>query len=164
MSLAWALLDPALHFLRETDAVPDYLGAADAYVSNTLDGGETWGLANLEALAAGVPILSSRVGGAAEMLRDGDTALLHDIPLAMDDSEDAELGAHMCRVVNETGLREGLSMRGRAYAREHLGHAYLEARITETLGVLGTLARRCVNGSADTRAGDGSSPGASRQE
>ena len=134
--LEWARADPVIHLLNATDAVSDFLAAADAVISNTLDGGETWGLANLEALAAGVPLLSSRAGGASEMLRDGVTALLHDVPLVADDSEEVALAANMCRVVTDVGLRTALRERGRAHAVEHLGQAYLE---TDVVGALAEL-------------------------
>jgi glycosyltransferase involved in cell wall biosynthesis len=143
---AWVRSDPAVHLLGETDAVPDYLAAADAYVSNTLDGGETWGLATLEALAAGVPVLSSRVGGAVEMLRDGETALLHDVPVVGDDSEEAVLAEHMCRLVNESALRTDIGARGRAHARASFGQAYLKASLDGVFGSLGAGRRRAVRG------------------
>ncbi len=134
--MAWVRSDPTVHLLGESNAVPDLLAAADVYVSNTLDGGETWGLANLEALAAGVPVLASRVGGALEMLRDGETALLHDLPRSVDDTEEFQLAAHMCRLVNDEALRADLGARGRVHARSNYGQSCLEESIADTFGAL----------------------------
>ena len=141
--VAWVWSDPSIHLLNETDAVADYFAAADAYVSNTLGAGEAWGLATLEALAAGVPTLASRVGGAAEMLQDGVTALLHDVSHEADNSEAPALAAHMCSLVSDVALRTTLGARGRAWARKHFGHAYLETSIEhlihDTLALPGRL-------------------------
>jgi glycosyltransferase involved in cell wall biosynthesis len=132
--IAWVRTDPGMRLQGATDAVPNFLAAADAYVSNTLDGGETWGLATLEALAAGVPVLSSSADGAGDMLRDGETALLHDVPAAGDDSEEHMLAINMCRVVEDATLRAELSRRGRAHAREQYGPVYLQEAVGKALG------------------------------
>ena len=52
-----------------TDRIEDYLAAADIYVS--LSTTESFGLANLEALCAGLPSICSAVGGVPEVTGNG---------------------------------------------------------------------------------------------
>jgi glycosyltransferase involved in cell wall biosynthesis len=53
----------------EPDAVPTWMQAADVVVVPSRD--EPLGLAAVEALACGVPVIASRTGGLAEVIRDG---------------------------------------------------------------------------------------------
>ncbi len=55
--------------VHEVDDVAPYLTAADVYVSSTRN--ESFGLANLEALAAGLPALCTATGGVPEVVGDG---------------------------------------------------------------------------------------------
>jgi len=63
-----------VRFLGRIDAVAPLLAAADIYLfpSET----ESFGLSALEALASGVPVVASRVGGVSEVVRDGVTGVL----------------------------------------------------------------------------------------
>ncbi|MEX2182561.1 MAG: N-acetyl-alpha-D-glucosaminyl L-malate synthase BshA [Gemmatimonadaceae bacterium] len=63
-----------VRFPGKIDAVAPLLAAADLYVfpSET----ESFGLSALEALASGVPVVASRVGGVPEVVRDGETGAL----------------------------------------------------------------------------------------
>jgi glycosyltransferase involved in cell wall biosynthesis len=58
----------------EKDLV-DYFHACDAFVWSA-DEGQSWGMAGMEALAAGKPLIVSRANGLAEAMQDGHTALL----------------------------------------------------------------------------------------
>lgn len=63
-----ARFEHRLH-ITVTDNVADYLAASDIYVS--MSATESFGLANLEALCAGLPALCSAVGGVSEVVGDG---------------------------------------------------------------------------------------------
>ena len=69
--------------------------------------------AALEAMASGVPLVSTRVGQAAELVVDGDNGLLADV-----DDVDA-LAAAVERVYADASLRGRLREAGRATAEEH---------------------------------------------
>jgi glycosyltransferase involved in cell wall biosynthesis len=75
--MSWVLQEESFHFLPAARRIEPYFSMADVFVSNTLGGGETWGLAMLEAMGARLPVLAAARGGSLEMVVDGETGLLH---------------------------------------------------------------------------------------
>ena len=67
----------------------------------------------LEAMASGVPVVSTRVGQAAELIADGENGLLADV----DDLE--ALAAAVQRVHDDSHLRDSLRAAGRSSAEAH---------------------------------------------
>jgi glycosyltransferase involved in cell wall biosynthesis len=65
---------PYIRFLGHRDDVRDLLDVCDAFVLPSLSEGMP--LALLEAMAAGVPTVATRVGGVGEVLEDGKSGLL----------------------------------------------------------------------------------------
>ena len=63
-------------FLGEQDAVVPLLSAADVFLLPSAQ--ESFGLAALEAMACGVPVVASSVGGMPEVIEHGVTGFLHD--------------------------------------------------------------------------------------
>lgn len=74
---------------------------------------EAQGLAVLEAMAAGRPVVASGVGGLAEMIKDGANGLL----VTPDDP--AALAAAITRLLDDQALRRKLGTAARTYAKEH---------------------------------------------
>jgi N-acetyl-alpha-D-glucosaminyl L-malate synthase BshA len=62
-------LDADVRFLGKVDAVADLLRCADLFLLPSES--ESFGLAALEAMACGVPVIASRVGGLVEVVEDG---------------------------------------------------------------------------------------------
>ena len=60
-----------VRFLGKQDNVEDILSLSDIFMMPSAS--ETFGLAALEAMSCGVPVISSDVGGLPELNRDGET-------------------------------------------------------------------------------------------
>jgi glycosyltransferase involved in cell wall biosynthesis len=97
-------------FTGFVDNVQDYLAAFDVFVYPSLF--EGLGSALLDAMAFGLPIVATEVGGIPEIVEDGVNGLL--IP-----PEDPEaLTAAIVRLLDDPGLRAAMSRANRARAAE----------------------------------------------
>ena len=67
-----------VRFTGPTNQVADYYAAADVFALPTQY--EAWGLVIVEAMACGLPVLTSRLAGAAIAVREGETGALLDDP------------------------------------------------------------------------------------
>lgn len=93
------------------DDVPARLAAADIFVLPSRT--ESMPNSVLEAMAAGLPVVASAVGGVPEIIRDGHTGLL----CAAGDA--AALAERLCRLMEDPGFADALGARARqeAHAR-----------------------------------------------
>ena len=98
-------LSGRIHFAFIEDVGP-YLAAADVYLSTSVT--ESFGMANLEALVAGLPCVCTAVGGVPEVMGQG--AWL--IPV-----EQPALQAALAELVSEPAQRTAWSLRAAAQAR-----------------------------------------------
>ena len=90
--------------------VPALLAAADVFVLSSRSEGAPFSI--LEAMAAGLPVVASNVGGVGELVVDGETGLL--VPPA----DPGRLADALRRVLGDAALRRRLGAAGRARARE----------------------------------------------
>jgi L-malate glycosyltransferase len=67
-------VERSVFFLGKLDAVAPLLASADLFVLPSLN--ESFGLSALEALACGVPVVTTAVGGLPEVITDGVTGAL----------------------------------------------------------------------------------------
>jgi len=98
----------SVHFAGYQADPQRFLQAMDAFALTSRSEGMP--LAVLEAWAAGVPVIASRVGGLPEMIEKGKTGLLFDFPDA------GQLAKGLVRILCEPGLAAGL----RETARQHV--------------------------------------------
>lgn len=100
----------SVRFLGYTEQVGNYLGAMDIYVNTTLD--EGFGIAVVEAMLAGLPVVLSRAGAHPELVTDGQDGLLYE-------GGDVAGLTHALRVLSERPEeRQRLGVNAREAARE----------------------------------------------
>lgn len=107
-------LEPFVNFLpnQPREVLPAIYHEADIFIFSSL-WAEPFGRVIVEAMASGLPIIGTRVGGAAELLQDGENALvvLPDDPVSL---------AHQVkRLVDQPELGQKLGAQARITARSH---------------------------------------------
>jgi glycosyltransferase involved in cell wall biosynthesis len=90
--------------------VDDLLRAADLFVvSSVMEG---MGTSTLDAMAAGLPVVATRVGGIPEIVTDGETGIL------VAPGDPSALAAALTRLASDAALRAALAGSGRRKARD----------------------------------------------
>ena len=102
-------LDATVRFLGRVDDVASVLAAADVMVMPSRQ--EGLGVAALEAMAVGLPVIASRVGGLPEAVKDGETGLL--VPTG----DSAALAAAIGRLAADPMLARRLGAQGATLVR-----------------------------------------------
>ena len=108
--------------------VPRVLAASAVFVMSSL--WEGLGLVFLEAMASGLPVLSTRVSAIPEVVVEGETGIL--VPPA----DESALAEGMLALASDAGLRARMGAAGRERVRKCFA---LERMIEETLAVYRTL-------------------------
>ncbi len=121
-------LADAVHFLGERHDVPDLLNAMDIFVLPSYSEGLS--LALLEAMAAGLPVVATAVGGTPEVVTDGDNGLL--IP----PRDAGALAGALERLLTDPALARHLGANARAQVREHFSLDRLGWEINAMYGEL----------------------------
>ncbi len=125
-------LDGDVRYLGLRDDVQAIMGASDVFVFPSLD--EGFGLAALEANAAGIPVIGSAIDGLDEAVEDGVTARLFPVR-AVDAMADATI-----ELLEDSAKRATMGAAGRARAIQSFSH---EASARGVLAVYGeAIARR----------------------
>ena len=104
-------LEPTVELAGEREDVPEILAGADVFVLSSLSEGLP--LSILEAMAAGLPVVASSVGGIPEVVIDGETGLL--VP----PGDPQSLAAAIERLLADPALRRRLGEAGRIRVAEH---------------------------------------------
>jgi glycosyltransferase involved in cell wall biosynthesis len=121
-----------VRWLGERTDVPRLLAAADVYCQANVSA-EPFGVVFIEALAAGLPVITTRLGGACEIV-DETCGIL--VPPADPDS----LCAAICTLIEDAGRRRALAMAAPGRARRLCSPATELAKLEEALARLATLA------------------------
>ena len=117
-------------WLGSRDDVPEILAALDLFVLPTLE--ETMPLSVLEAMAAGLPVVATRVGGIPECVDNGVTGLL--VPPADEDP----LAETISMLLGNPLLRQAFGEAGQARIGEYFS---LESQVSRIETVLANVAR-----------------------
>jgi glycosyltransferase involved in cell wall biosynthesis len=99
-----------VELVGDRDDVPEQLARADVFVLSSRSEGAPMSI--LEAMAAGLPVVASAVGGVPELVADGQTGLL----VAAGDS--AALAGALRRLLEDPPLRARMGAAGAARVRE----------------------------------------------
>ena len=112
-----------VHFLGSRQDVPDLLNAMDIFVLPSYSEGVS--LALLEAMAAGLPVIATAVGGLPEVVADGQTGIL--IP----PRDAAALAGALARLLADPAGAKNLGDRARQHVRAHFSLDRLGREINE---------------------------------
>ena len=104
-----------LHYLGFRDDVEAVYAAADIFVCPSEF--ESFGMANLEAMACALPVVSTRRGGPSETIVDGVTGLL------VNPADTESLAAPVLRLLADEGLRKKMGAAGREHVERNFSAA-----------------------------------------
>jgi L-malate glycosyltransferase len=129
-------LGDAVRFLGEREDVPEILRASDVALLPSWE--EPFGRAIVEAMAMGVPVVATSVGGPAEIIRDGIDGLL------VAPRQPEALAGAIAGLLGDEARRHTLGAAARKAALERFGHERHAAAVTalyrEALGLISTAA------------------------
>lgn len=117
----------AVKFLGARDDVPELLGQCDLFAFCTTRE-EGFGIAMIEAMAAGVPVVASDVPACREVLRDGNDGVLVE-------ASEAAWARALTRLMTDAELRATLGDRGARVAAERFSFARCGDSYFSALGI-----------------------------
>lgn len=112
------------------DELPSLLQASDVFCRPSLS--EGLGNSFLEAMAAGIPVIGTPVGGIPDFLTDGETGVF------CQPRDPASISTAVKRILEEPGLRGKLVRQGETLVRERYGWDGIAKRIDAMLAALAT--------------------------
>jgi glycosyltransferase involved in cell wall biosynthesis len=139
---------------RQPAELPAYYAAADVFIGPSRRSADGWveaqGLTFLEAMAAGSPVVATRVGGIVDHVRDGVTGLL------VEERSPEQIAEAVHRVVTDRGLARRLSEAGRRLVVDRFSRETSARRFSDLFSSLVQ-----GRGPAEGRPSPGSQPGGS---
>lgn len=117
-------LERRVHFTGPVADVEAYYAAADVFAFPTLY--EAFGLVIAEAMASGLPVLTTRVAGAAEWMEHGRDGMLIDAP-----PDPEQIAAHLDALFDDEALRRRLGEEARRTAEREWASEAVAARVLE---------------------------------
>jgi sugar transferase (PEP-CTERM/EpsH1 system associated) len=112
-------LTGAVHFLGLRTDVAQLLGGADLFLLTSISEGIP--LTVIEAMAAGLSVVATRVGGVGEVIVEGETGLLAPA------EDDGELARLVLRLAQDPAFRAHLGENGRARAKAIFSEEHMHA-------------------------------------
>jgi glycosyltransferase involved in cell wall biosynthesis len=91
--------------------VPQYLVASDVFVLPSLY--EGFGIVILEAMAAGLPVITTNVGGPPDIIKDGVNGYLVEV------KNSEQIADRVIRILNDNGLKEKMSENNRMEVKKY---------------------------------------------
>ncbi len=129
---------PGLHIHTNLEANDPQLlrlyAESDVFVLPTL--ADCFGVASIEAMATGLPVITTNVGGVPDIIDDGEQGFL----IPPDDGQ--ALAASLERLLDDAALRRAMSARARAKVVERFNAQRNATRLLELMKGLACLERR----------------------
>jgi N-acetyl-alpha-D-glucosaminyl L-malate synthase BshA len=91
--------------------VPRHLVASDVFVLPSLS--ESFGIANIEAMAAGLPVVATKVRGMAEIIKDGENGFL------VEPKEPEQISEKIILLLENAALSDNISRNNRNKAKDY---------------------------------------------
>ncbi len=113
-------LEPNVRFLGLRKDIDRLLRASDVFLLTSISEGIP--LTVIEAMAAGIPVVATRVGGMAEVVQEGVTGWL------APSGDDATLAMNVLRFARDPQLRQHMGDRGRERAASLFSESQMHAR------------------------------------
>lgn len=120
---------------RSSDEISDILKDADALVLPSVGLGEAAPVSVMEAMASGLPVVCSRIGGTADMIEDGEDGLLVE-----QKDVDGLVGA-LRRLVEDPAERSRLGENARRTAEDRFDGRRVSGRVLSAIRSLGAEAQ-----------------------
>ena len=130
-------LEEHVRYLGLRDDVQALMGASDVFLFPSLE--EGFGLAALEANAAGIPVVGSDIGGLDEAVVHGETAQLHPV------SDLDGMAQSVLHFLRDRSYATQVGMAGRVRAQKHYSHAAAAQKLR-------TLYAECLSNPAGSTA------------
>lgn len=111
------------HRVGYTDRPEDYMACADVFCLSSYR--EGFGSVVIEAAAAGVPAIASKIYGLTDAVVDGETGLLHS-PKSI-----PEIKAALLKLAHEKGLREVMSEKAQQRVHKYFTEDILKSAMHE---------------------------------
>jgi len=121
-------LSDIVHLLGLRSNVSDYLGISDIFIHSSK--GEGCSNAVLEAMASGLPVVATRVGGTPEIVKESFGRLF-------DYQNSAQLSDHLRQLFSEPAKRMSMSKTAHAYAKDHFS---VQAMINKYVDIINQIA------------------------
>jgi glycosyltransferase involved in cell wall biosynthesis len=118
-------IEDVVTFRGTLQAMPEFWRASDVAVVPS-DGVESFSMTTLEAMACGVPVVGTRIGGIPEVLADGETGTI--VP----PGDPAALASAIRAYATDPGLRRRHAVAAHERARRHFG---IQATATQYLAL-----------------------------
>jgi len=105
-------LDSRVEFLGNVpnDDIPKYLHNADVFIRPSI--AEGFGISFIEAMAAGLPVIATQVGGIVDFIKDGETGLFADV------RSPESVAKQVKKLMNDTSLRRKIIENGLKLVKE----------------------------------------------
>lgn len=120
-------LDGIVDFVGDVPAegLPDFYRSLDVFALPSHQEGLC--ISGIEAMACGVPVVSTRCGGPEDYVRHDESGLLCGF-------DSASMADSLNAIIQDRPLRDRLSLAGQSFVREHFSHTAFAGRLADAWG------------------------------